>query len=309
MNDNGKKKMSVETMTPESSQESVRMNECIRPTTNKFLDQYSTDMKNGKWVLNGVPIIFSDTGALIDGQHRLLACIRAGVPFKTYVMRGVTASEALQSIDVGNKRGKGDFLAFHGVKNGSAVASAALGFHKIADAQPTRSKGYKFRSSETLHSHAALLLYVQEHPGIEMSVSQTREYGTLLTGWCSVEIAASSHAIFSELIDSAKADEFLLGFATGAELGLSSPIYKVRERLKREAMSIAHLSAFAKTVLLIRAWNFWITGHAMLQMTIGKASMLRIPGVLGPDDELAKQTTRRGSDARRRADKKRGKNQ
>lgn len=56
-------------------------------------------IERDQWVPNGEAIIFDSTGSLIDGQHRLSACVLANKPIRSLVVRGV-APEARETIDV-----------------------------------------------------------------------------------------------------------------------------------------------------------------------------------------------------------------
>lgn len=51
-----------------------------RRTYNDNIRKYAKQMKDGKWRLNGEPIIVDDQGCCVNGYHRLSACIEAGVP-------------------------------------------------------------------------------------------------------------------------------------------------------------------------------------------------------------------------------------
>ena len=46
-------------------------------------------MQNGEWKLNGKSICFDWNGRLLNGQHRLSAVVRSGVPLTTLVVRGL----------------------------------------------------------------------------------------------------------------------------------------------------------------------------------------------------------------------------
>ena len=80
------------------------------------------DMKNGNWVENGETIIISNTGRLLDGQHRLSAIVKSGVGQKMVVVSDVPDSY-ITTIDQGASRGLHDALMVSGFKNVTALAS------------------------------------------------------------------------------------------------------------------------------------------------------------------------------------------
>lgn len=54
----------------------------------RAVHSYAEAMRERRWILNGVPIIISNTNVMRDGYQRLLACIDAQTPLKTVLIRG-----------------------------------------------------------------------------------------------------------------------------------------------------------------------------------------------------------------------------
>lgn len=67
-------------------------------------------------------IIFADTGILLDGQHRLQACIDSGVTIISNVVRGIKES-AFYTIDQGSNRTSADIFAIEQIPNYAKVSS------------------------------------------------------------------------------------------------------------------------------------------------------------------------------------------
>jgi hypothetical protein len=91
MTDEKKKKGSLteETITPEEARSLVASAENVRKLSPRKVEALSRAMRAGRFELNGETIIIGEDGALLNGFHRLNACIKAGVAFRTYVARGV----------------------------------------------------------------------------------------------------------------------------------------------------------------------------------------------------------------------------
>ena len=81
----------VETITPAMAEEYLRHNEHNprKTASRRQVESYARDMAAGKWFINGEPIVFDANGDLKNGQHRLMAIIKANVPVDMYVVRGV----------------------------------------------------------------------------------------------------------------------------------------------------------------------------------------------------------------------------
>ena len=73
-------------------------------------------------MLNGETVKIASDGTILDGQHRLYACIQAGVPFETVVIRGLPP-EAQDTIDTGMARKFADQLALRGEVNTPLLAA------------------------------------------------------------------------------------------------------------------------------------------------------------------------------------------
>jgi hypothetical protein len=78
-------------ITPVMAEELLRRNPpgANRKASLATIQYYAMQMKSGAWPKTGQPLIFSENGMLIDGQHRLWGCLFSGVPFTTYVVTGV----------------------------------------------------------------------------------------------------------------------------------------------------------------------------------------------------------------------------
>lgn len=120
----------IETITPAKAVEYLRTSRGNRPISKTAVKSYCDSMKRGKWMLNGVPIIFDDEGHLMDGHHRLNAIIQAGFPVQTWVCRGVSP-EAFTTIDQGRGKHLGQLLAMQQVKHYNIVASIVNGNHSL----------------------------------------------------------------------------------------------------------------------------------------------------------------------------------
>lgn len=83
---------------------------------------YAKAMSESKWELNGESLKFDSEGILIDGQHRLLAIIKAGVSIKTFIIQGLP-SDVFKTIDTGRPRSGSDTLKINHVDNSLAIST------------------------------------------------------------------------------------------------------------------------------------------------------------------------------------------
>lgn len=90
--------------------------------------QYIDSLQRGDWQLNGESIKFNKKGEMIDGQHRLTAIIKSGIPMTTMVVFDI--DDEISIMDRGRNRSVTDSLLIEGmpktVANNTTVAMAKL---------------------------------------------------------------------------------------------------------------------------------------------------------------------------------------
>lgn len=117
----------VVTMTPKEASQILEQQK-DSPTKNRHLsqgrvEQYAATMKEDKWKLNGQPIVLDQNDQLLDGQHRLWACVVSDTPFRTLLVRGVDR-DVFPTLDTGKPRSGGDVLSMMGYTNVNVLSSA-----------------------------------------------------------------------------------------------------------------------------------------------------------------------------------------
>ena len=111
---NNKVTAQVETITPAMARDIIdNHNNGNRRHSGVNISKLVQAFTTGTWMLNGESIIFDDSGHLLNGQHRMYACIEANLPFDTVVARGVS-KEAFKTMDTGKNRTAGDVLGIDG---------------------------------------------------------------------------------------------------------------------------------------------------------------------------------------------------
>lgn len=103
----------TELITPEMAAEYLTRNKTNRILRERDVNSIARDIVNGNFKLTHQGIAFDSEGNLIDGQHRLTACVKAGVPIYIRVTRGTEFKNAAY-VDIGIKRTLQDGFAFTG---------------------------------------------------------------------------------------------------------------------------------------------------------------------------------------------------
>jgi hypothetical protein len=215
-----------------------------RQLNNDRINQYARDMKASKWRENGVSIKFADDGALIDGQHRLLACIQSGCGFWSLVAYGIKR-EALLTIDRGQPRTRGQVLRLEsGLSDQNAVAATLAWLFRFRD-------GIMLQGATCTDTEMAELLV--EHPGVKDSISAARKVIHQFKAG-SISVVAICHYLFTRQ-DATLAELFFDSLAKGTGLREIDPVYQLRKRMISFATSGRRTEAHAIIALYFKSWN------------------------------------------------------
>lgn len=111
-------------ISPDTARKMLTRNLGNRKVRKDNLTKLTTAMSAGEFKFTGESIKFGESGTLLDGQHRLMAIIKSGVPLKMLVIWNVP-DESWDVLDRGVSRSNGDMLAHHNIKNPNIVAAIA----------------------------------------------------------------------------------------------------------------------------------------------------------------------------------------
>ena len=80
-----------------------------------LVKKYAAAILAGQWKVNGEAIVLSKSGILLDGQHRLRAIVKAGIPVPMIIITGIDDSrEVLATINDGASRTLTDVIVMDG---------------------------------------------------------------------------------------------------------------------------------------------------------------------------------------------------
>lgn len=185
-----------------------------RPINKTLVDSYASDMKRGRWGLSHQGIAFDEEDHLIDGQHRLWAVVKAGVPILMFVTTGLPVETnggfsvpTMDIVDRGKNRSIGQqMLISHGIQGASKIAASV------------RNIGYVYTNDKH----------------IRLSMSQTLEIMDLFQGGINAIFGCTTHnqqrvgPVVAPMIvyhdsEPAKARDFATQFFTKENLQKGSP--------------------------------------------------------------------------------------
>lgn len=240
-----------ETIGPDDARELLKLNTKNRGLRGGLVESLKRDIKTDRWVLNGETIKISNTGVLLDGQHRLQAVIEADKPITTMVVRGLDDTVQM-TVDSGTRRQLHDVLKINGEPNATTLAAAARVSWFLDTYGTTRVFGVQ-------PSKAELLDYFEKNPGLRdaATLGITAPRSTLRIP------GSSAAALWYQMsrFDKTMADSFWLQLLQN-DAPKGSAIYALRETLLKDLGRPHHMSVYHRLALIIKAWNYWVTGRS-----------------------------------------------
>lgn len=225
-----------------------------RPIRERRIAHWTRTITEGRMMLLSQGISFSREGSLNNGQHRLLAIIRAGRSVKMNVTFG-ESRDAFMVLDTGAGRSGGDVLHTLGYKNTNQLAASARLYELVTNYTPSNSGRFQLSNDEVAE-------IIRQNPKLEDVTTAGHTIGNKLKA--STSALTTAFYIIQQKSDSARRlDGFIERLSSGAELKQSDPILVLREALRNHTLEIRRDGSGKQVQIcagVIMAWNLWVKG-------------------------------------------------
>ena len=229
------------------------------------------EIKEGRWELNGEPIIIDSNGQIVDGQHRLWACVDSNTTISTLIVYGVSPS-VINTIDTGTKRIAKDCLDMHNIANSTLAASTIKLINQFE--RGTYSDVGSF--NRVMSNQQVIDFYYDNMNKLENSISLANSLYKKCNRIISTSIISGLHFLFDKKSKS-QAEEFFNKLCTGIGLVDGSPITALRNKLTREAVDgNKTMSQKDKVQNIIFAWNKFRSGEKCKSIKVPQDAKLTI---------------------------------
>lgn len=257
-------------VTPEMAEYFLQINDGNRPVSAGTVEKYAKDMASGRWPLNGEAIVISDEGTLNTGQHRALACIKAGVPFPSLVVVGVK-KDARHTDGQGLAKQASHRLYMLGYKDNDLLSKSA----SILMALHSGKINFSVRSHSLWQagenpSQLEVVQYAQDRQQDILRANSLYHNARFLDRR---RIVALSVYLHDKGASWERISEFLDKLLLGANLSTDCPIFNVRRRLLNDTEKVTPAQFFE---LLLRTWNYWRLG---MKATKSLPTLSKLPEV------------------------------
>ena len=273
----------IETITPAMARELLKRDSKNRTLGKRLVTRYAAEMTAGDWQMNGETIKIAVNGDVLDGQHRLHACVLSNSSFPCVLVYDLP-TEVFRTIDSGKARTLADLLHLRGVTDGKTIASAAAYVWGWDTSPPTR-KVTGIRPHAQQRPTRNQLFKWLETTNFGLWLDSTKA-AYRMRGICTGSIACAAHYIMSRG-NRAKADEFFVKFASGA--GLSSdgdPVLVLRNRMVKDRAKKIQTMPNERFLWIMKAWTAFLEGREIRNLRVRtKGHQETIGSIRGDVDE------------------------
>ena len=254
----------VRTITPEQAQRWITRHETLakrdpakrnRRLKKSLIYRYAADMAADRWHLNGETLKIGSDGRIIDGQHRLAACVKSDHSFRTLVVENVD-DESFKTIDVGKVRTAGDLLYIDGHHSGALLGAALVNMWRW-----DLGEGRSFQGWEKSPTKPEIFEVLEKYPKLEEGINRYHA----LRAFMSPGLGAALVYILTER-DHTMAELFFESLVTGLNLKATDPVYALRERLIKDRQQNPRPPASLTAEMVLRAWHATKKGEQLTRM-------------------------------------------
>ena len=243
-----------------------------RPKKVKKIAVYSNDMANKNWSLTGDAIKFGTDGHLKDGQNRLAACVRAGVPFVTDARFGIDPKSFVH-MDVGATRTNSDIFSIMSVPYPNDTGQVIRLIRAFEQGKP-------YSRHLNLNNDQMRKIYTDEidHTVLELAIKMARQ-ATKTTGISVAPMAALFYVAW-ERGHGKKVKQFLTDLKNGYGTGVRSPVRYLLETIVRIKMENRNkIQPDVACILLARAWHNYKVGKASVKKDMQVTTASEMPTI------------------------------
>lgn len=221
-----------------------------RTISRSNLTKIENSIREEKFFLNGQAVIVSDSGKLLDGQHRLQAVVNANIGIWTVLVTNIP-DEYFTFMDNGKSRSFSDVLKTMGKVNTASLGSTIQRLAEYLDDPISIGIGKVF-------SHAQLMATEQLCPDVGESV---RAVLTCREAFSTTRCAWMHYVLMQHCPE--VCEQFFESLGSGEMLGRTDPIFVLRNRTLNDRALGRHGNTREMIAILIKTWNAHWAGKPM----------------------------------------------
>lgn len=259
-NPNRMPSVKIEQITPAMADKYLSTMTRNRKLRDSAVVRFCHIIERGEWRLTTDAIGFDSNGHLINGQHRLTACVVSGKTLMFLVVRNLR-SETQDILDTNLIRSTADALRLDGEVDVFVLAAAARWLYKFDYIEANDGKVVSFRDPGENPTTPQLMRIFKQHREAIMDCGKLRRKATPVLH---IRPGLATAVMFKQRqIDVELEELFWNTLIDGVGLKARDPIYLLRRILENDykAKGGRKMPDYRQAALLIRAWNLWCAGE------------------------------------------------
>ena len=261
------------TITKEIATTMLDMNTHNRKPKSGNLAKLIHELQNGLFKFNGESIIVSKSGVLLDGQHRLMAVEKTGIPIKSIIVWDVE-DVTFSTIDTGVSRSASDVLSVNSIEN--YALKSKLSKMLILGLQNKNingtDKAYKVTNEEILR------FAVEHNILLDELCSKTMRYYNKKRLLPTSDIGYFWHIFSSE--NRQVAELFFEELFSGIFSSDKNPCYHLRSKLEDAKFNINRkMDKPTRDKFIMKAWDKYLNNQEISFLRLTDGEMIRVPKV------------------------------
>lgn len=247
-------------ITPQVAQKYLSHNTQNRKESPRNVNFLVDQMKKGLFLENGESIVFDVNNNLTDGQHRLMAILKSGIPYHIPVVRGVQKN-TMATYDTGKNRSSIDILNLNGFKNATNLSALVKLIYKYETRKSKSATTGKNNRTETLTNQQVLDFCLQNNDWLQ---GLMRNSANLYHKAKTRVLGVSNLSYISYIIGGREPNEQVYDFMkniygiTRTEGTATSYLYS---RLYNSKINKEPLNFYWTLGMSLKAWNYFIDGN------------------------------------------------
>ena len=240
-------------ITPDMAKKILEKNTINRYPVNANISFLVQEILSDRFLYNGESIIISENGNLMDGQHRLMAVVKANKSIEANLVEGILET-TMNTIDTGAARTAGHVFSMQGVPNANSMAAMVKGIlEKAKTNRLTDKKGTIKLSSQVLYD-----FYILKKDILVEILRFTSSLHAKSVKFSSPSAMGVYLYLFS--LESKKAKNFIRELMTGVQEYDSDAALKLRDKLINNKISTMKISYTKERDMIIYSWRKYLEG-------------------------------------------------
>jgi len=242
-------KIEKQLVTPQIAEQLLKSNNNNRRVRNAVVQKYANEMIAGRWKSDtGETMKISKVGNILDGQHRLLAVIRANMPIYFHIAVECD-DDIFDVIDSGSLRNSCDSFHIKGIKHDNILPSIITTYITLGEKRLKNTRT-DFRPTTTV----VLNTYYNSEEDWQQIARKSASWYVSFAKILPPSLIGGIYAYLID-IDYLDATSFMNQLATGNDCHNS--INLLRRKLMQDKISTRRMTYKLKIALTIKTWNYF----------------------------------------------------